>query len=62
MVAGILAAALPQRLLSYNHAVSEVSIRTVFGIIVFILTAILFAGGAAFLQAYPLGIGGLIVG
>ena len=61
MIAGILAATLPQHSLSYAHAVGEVSIRTIFGITVFILVAILFAGVAALLQVYPLGIGKLVV-
>ena len=60
MSAGIWGATVPLHLLSDTHTVSEISIRTVFGIMVFILVAILSAAVAAFLQAYPLGIGGLL--
>lgn len=56
MSAGIWGATTSLHSLSF----SEVSIRTVFGIMAFILVAILSAAVAAFLQAYPLGIGGLI--
>ncbi|NOQ15189.1 MAG: hypothetical protein GQ583_12035 [Methyloprofundus sp.] len=61
IIAGIFAATTPQHSLSYAHAVGEVSIRIIFGITVFILVAILCAGVAALLQAYPLGIGELVV-
>ena len=61
IIAGIWAATTSQHTLSYGHVVSEISIRTLFGIIVFILLAILFAGIAAFSQVYPLGIGVLVV-
>ncbi len=61
IIAGILAATTPGLSLSYGHIVSEVSIRTVFGIMVFILLAISSAGLAAFLQTYPRGIGVLVV-
>lgn len=62
MIAGILATTISHHLSSYDHAISEISIRMALGIMVFILVAILTAGAAAFSQNYPLGIGELIIG
>jgi len=61
IIAGVLAATQSRHLLNDGHFVTEVSIRTAIGIMVFILIAILSAGIAALLQAYPLGIGRLIL-
>ena len=60
IIAGVWGATTSRYSLSSGHVVTEVSIRTVLGIMVFILLAILSAAVAAFLQDYPLGIGSLI--
>ena len=61
IIAGVLATTISLRSLSYGHLVSEISVRTVLGIMVFVLVAVLSAGVAAFLQDYPLGYWGLIL-
>lgn len=61
MIAGILVATQSRYNLSDTSAASQVSLRTVLGVITFILLSVLSAGAAALLQAYPLGIGKLIV-
>ena len=43
--------------ITYQQPVIEVTIRTLFGIMVFMLEAILTAGFAALWQGYPLGVG-----
>jgi hypothetical protein len=43
--------------ITYQQLMNEVTIRTIFGVIIFILVGILTAGFAAQWQDYPLGIG-----
>lgn len=61
IIAGVLTAIQSQNLLNSGNFATEVSIRTTIGIVVLILIAILSAAIAALLQAYPLGIGRLIL-
>lgn len=57
ILAGIGITASPSGLLTYRQTVTEVTLRTVFAVLVFILMAIFTAGLAASWQSYPLGIG-----
>ena len=61
IMAGILVATQSRYNLSDSSSVSEIGLRTVSGVMTFILLSVLSAAIAAFLQAYSLGIGKLIV-
>ena len=58
---GVLTATQSRYSLNSGHIVSDISIRTISGIAIFILLAILSAGMAALLQSYPLGIIGELI-
>jgi len=61
IIAGILVATQSRYNLSNTSPASKISLRTALGVMTFILLSVLSAGAAALLQAYPLGIGKLIV-
>ncbi|OQK15391.1 hypothetical protein AU255_18150 [Methyloprofundus sedimenti] len=61
IIAGVCAAMAELRLLTGQQAITKIMLRTLFGIIAFLLMATLTSGIAALRQDYPLGIGGYII-
>jgi hypothetical protein len=59
-ICGVLTAMAPSLLLAMYRPVNEVAVRTLLGLAVFVLVAILTAGLAALWQNYSLGVGGFI--
>ena len=59
--AGVCAAMAELHLLTGQQAVTKITLRTLLGIIAFLLMASLTSGIAALRQDYPLGIGGYII-
>jgi len=60
IISGVLTAMAPLLPLAIYRPVNEVAIRTLLGLAVFVLVAILTAGLAALWQNYSLGVGGFL--
>jgi hypothetical protein len=57
---GVLTAMVPTFSLATHNSVIEMTVRTLTGLMLFVLTAILTGGLAAYWQHYPIGVGGIL--